>query len=176
VAVDLSSQEPNKMMIVLRFVHVVCGVLWVGAVVFVAAFLLPSLRAVGPAAGPVMAQLAQVRKYPVYMMALATLVLLSGISLLMSEPSGWMQSPTGRTFSAGATIAIIGAIFGMVTTSPAAKKMGAIAAAAGKRGGPPSPEEAAELQRLQNKVAASTRLVAVLLVIATAAMAVARYV
>jgi len=143
--------------------------------VFVAAFLLPSLRAVGPAGGPVLAQLVQVRKYPIYMMALAILVLLSGIALLASEPVSWMHTATGRTFSAGGAVAIVGAVLGMAMTSPAARKMGALSAAAAKRSGPPTPDEVAELQRLQSKVTSSTRIVTVLLVLATAAMAVARY-
>ena len=39
---------------VLRIAHIVTGAFWVGTVIFLAAFLLPSLRAAGPAAGPVM--------------------------------------------------------------------------------------------------------------------------
>jgi uncharacterized membrane protein len=34
-----------------RLVHIVAGVFWVGGVVFLTGFLLPTLRVVGPAAG-----------------------------------------------------------------------------------------------------------------------------
>jgi hypothetical protein len=40
----------------------------------------------------------------------------------------------------------------------------------------PTPDEAAELQRLQRRVGIGTQIVSVLLVLATAAMALARYV
>jgi hypothetical protein len=168
------------MTIAFRFLHIVCGVLWVGAVIFVAGFLMPSLRASGPAAGAVMGQLTQVRKMPIYMMAMAMLTIISGVALLMISSAGapglWMKSGPGMTYGAGGAMAILAAIIGMVVTSPAAKRAGMLAAAAGQRGGPPTPEQAAEIQRLQNRLAASTKVVAVLVLLATTAMAVARYV
>ncbi len=59
--------------ILLRLIHILSGVFWVGSVLFVARFLLPTLRAVGPAGGPVMQQLTQVRKLPSFMMVVAIL-------------------------------------------------------------------------------------------------------
>ena len=43
--------------IVLRLVHIVGSILWVGAAVFNMVFLAPTLRRVGPSAGPVMVAL-----------------------------------------------------------------------------------------------------------------------
>jgi hypothetical protein len=54
--------------------------------------------------------------------------------------------------------------------------MGAISQGVAQRGGPPTPEEAAELQRLQRRMGVAGKVVAVLLLLATTAMAVARYV
>ncbi len=168
------------MMLTLRFFHIVAGVLWAGAIVFVAGFLMPSLRAAGSAAGPVMGQLTQVRKMPVYMMALAIVTVLSGLGLIMADSAGapglWMQSGPGRTFSMGGGLAILAAALGMIVAAPAAKRMGALGAAVAQRGGSPTPEEAAELQRLQNRVGQTTKVVAALVLLATATMAVARYV
>jgi len=45
-----------------RLIHIVSGVFWVGGAIFIAMFLLPTLRSVGPAGGPVMSYLVQVRK------------------------------------------------------------------------------------------------------------------
>jgi hypothetical protein len=64
----------------------------------------------------------------------------------------------------------------MAVNAPTANKIGAINQAAAKRGGPPTPEEAALLARLQARLGVVTQIVAFLLVLATAAMAVARYV
>jgi len=168
------------MLFVLRFFHIVSGVLWAGALIFVAWFLMPSLRAAGPAAGPVMGQLGKVRKMPVYMMAVAFLTILSGIGLMIVVSAGsagtWMSTGPGRTFAWGATFAILAAIIGMTFSSPAAKKMSVIGATVAQRGGAPTAEEAAEMQRLQARVQRSTQIVSVLVLLATTAMAVARYV
>jgi hypothetical protein len=54
--------------------------------------------------------------------------------------------------------------------------MGALVAAIRASGGPPSPEQAAEVQRLQVRLTNAMRVAAVLLLLAIAAMSVARYV
>jgi len=59
---------------------------------------------------------------------------------------------------------------------PAARRMGAIGQGVAKRGGPPTAEESAELQRIQKRLATGTVVVTVLIGLATAAMAVARYI
>lgn len=167
------------MIIVLRLAHILAGVFWVGAVLFTARFLLPSLRAAGPAGGAVMAQLVQ-RKMPIVMMVSAFVTVGSGIWLLMIDsagaPGAWMRSGPGRTFALGGALAILTLIFGFAINMPTAARLGAINQAIAKRGGPPTPDESAQLERLQARMGVATQVVAVLLVIATAAMAVARYV
>ena len=81
----------------------------------------------------------------------------------------------GRTLGLGAALAILAMIVGMVVNPPAMRRVGEIAAAVAKRGGPPKPEEAAEITRLQNRMGTGTVIVALLMTLAVAAMAVARY-
>ena len=50
-------------LVVLRIVHILAGVFWVGAVVTTILFLQPTARDVGPAAGPFMAHLAGKRHF-----------------------------------------------------------------------------------------------------------------
>jgi len=161
-----------------RLVHIVAGVFWVGGVLFLAGFLLPTLRAVGPPGGAVVAQLSQVRRMPLYLMGATILTILSGIGLYWRDSAGgaWSRSGPGFVFGLGGVLGILGAGIGMAVNSPAGKRLGALGAAAQARGGPPSPDELAEIQRLQARLAGSSRWVAVLLLLATAAMAVARYV
>jgi uncharacterized membrane protein len=164
----------------LRLIHVVCGVIWVGGVLFIAWFLIPTIRGVGPAGGPVMSHMVQVRRLPIVMMVVAILTVLSGLALYWRDSGGfhgaWMQTGTGIVFSLGALLGLASVALGMAVSSPVGRRLGVLAAAAQAKGGPPSAEEAAEMQRLQARLAASSNLVAVLLVLATAAMAVARYV
>lgn len=163
----------------LRLVHVLAGVFWVGSAIFMAAFLGPTVRTIGPAGGQVMQQLAQVRKLPVYLMTAMALTLLSGITLYGIASSwfsnGWVHSGPGMTFGIGGIIAILGATIGTTISMPSARRLGALAGSIAKGGGPPSPEQAAEMQRLQKRMSTATSYAASLLVLATAAMAVARY-
>jgi uncharacterized membrane protein len=163
-----------------RLIHILSGAFWVGAVVFVARFLMPSLRAVGPAAGPVMQQLTQVRRLPVYMMTATMLTILSGLTLYWHDSMGfkgaWIDSAPGRVFGLGGAFGILAAIVGMAITSPTGKRLGELTGAIAKAGGPPTPDQVAELGRLQGKMYKTTQIVATLVLLATAAMAIARYV
>jgi hypothetical protein len=163
-----------------RFVHVVAGVGWAGAVVFIAWLLLPAIRATGPTGGVIMQQLTRVQRLPVYLMVLAILTVLSGLSLFWLDVSAfgkaWMHTGPGRTFSAGGALAILTAIFGMVVNTPAAKKMGALLGSIEAAGTPPSQEQAAEIGRLQHRLYRATQITAVLLVLAVTCMGVARYI
>jgi uncharacterized membrane protein len=168
------------LMAVLRIIHIVAGVFWVGSVIFVASILLPTLQAVGPSAGPVMEHLVQVRRLSVRLMIAMTLVILSGIALYWKDSAGfqsaWMRSGPGTVFGLGAVLGIAGAVLGMATSAPTGRRLAAMTATIKARGGPPTAEELAEIQRLQARMRGAGRLVAVLLVLATVAMAVARYV
>ena len=163
-----------------RLVHVLSGAFWFGAIIFLTFFLMPSLRAVGPAGGAVMEQLASVRRLPIFMMTAAVLTILSGWALYARDSGGftgpWMRSGSGIVFGLGGVAGTLGAIVGMAITSPAGKRMGVLAGQIRVSGSPPSAEQLAEMQALPARIARGTLIVAVLVIIATTAMAVARYV
>jgi hypothetical protein len=165
--------------LVLRIIHIVAGVFWVGSAMFAALLLAPALRGAGPASGQVMNQLVKVQKMPIAMMISSLLTIAAGIWLMMIDSAGsagvWMKSSTGRTFGLGAVLAILAFVLGMTVNSPAAKRLGALGAAAAARGGPPTAEEAAQMQRLQGRMSVASQIVTLLLVLATGAMAIARY-
>ena len=170
----------TSLFLLARFVHVVCGVAWAGAIIFVALILLPAIRATGPTGGALMQQLVRVQRLPVYLMVLAILTILSGLSLFWLDYSAfgtaWMHTGPGRTFSAGGALAILAAIFGMAVNTPAAKKMGVLVGSIQAAGKAPSPEQAAEMGRLQNRLYRATQVVAVIILLAVICMGVARYV
>jgi uncharacterized membrane protein len=168
------------MLILLRLVHVVFGVFWAGTAIFNAVFLVPTVRALGPAGGAVMQEIAGKRKLPIYFFVSGVLTVLSGFGLYWYDSAGFsnefMRSPGGMTFGAGGALALIALLLGIFVITPAAiraSKLGA-AIAAGKK--PPTPEQAAEMQRLQATLGTMALLAAGLLTLTTIAMAVARYV
>ena len=166
------------MIFVLRLVHIISGVFWVGSVLFATVLLMPTVKAVGPPGAAIMNKLGH--KMSLAMMVAAVLTIGAGIWLLIIDSGGnpgvWMQSGAGRAFGLGGGLAIVTMIFGMSINAPTANRMSAIGAAVAKRGGPPTAEEAAELQRLQSRLMTAGVAVAILLLVATGFMAVARYV
>src|SRR5688500_17721761 len=97
-------------LIVLRLVHILGAILWLGSGLFTTFFLLPAMTKAGPAvAGPVMAGLQQ-RRLPTILPIVALLTMLSGIRLMMIVSAGspqWFASPMGRTFSISGALAIV---------------------------------------------------------------------
>ena len=169
----------TALIIVLRIVHIVAGVLWAGGVVAIAAFILPAVTAAGPAGPAVMKQLVQVRKMPAKLLGLGMATITAGLLLFWidwrNSAGTFPQTAFGRAVSVGALFAIIAASIGGFVSKPAADKLGRIGAEVQGRGGPPSEAEAAEIARLQKKLGGAARAVAVLVVLAAAMMAVARY-
>ena len=169
------------MLILLRLVHVLIGAIWVGSVVFASVFLVPTVRALGPGGGPVMQQIGQKRKYPIFALVAGILTVLSGIGLYWRASSGftnreWLASGTGMTFGIGAVLAILSLLLGAAVIAPTAKRAAALGGAIAAGGKPPTPEQAAEMGRLQAKLGMLGSLGAVMLVLTTGAMAIARYV
>ena len=168
------------MIYVLRIVHVIGGVFWVGSAMFATLLLAPTLQALGPGGGPIMNQLVKVRKMPLIMMISSVVSIVAGVWLLIIDSAGqpdvWIRSGTGMTFGIGGMLAILGFVIGMAVNAPASKRLASIGAAAAARGGPPNPEEQAEIRRVQGRMSAASKIVTVLLVLATGAMAIARYV
>ena len=153
----------------LRAIHIVGGVLWVGGVVVVGLFLLPATQAVGPAAQPMMQFIMGRRKLPVYMMSLGVVMTLGGLLLFYRNVSltggAWARSPMGVGISVGAAAAILALIVGMTVSAPAAKKMN----------GPPdsmTPDQRAVLMR---RLTLGARLTFFLLLVSALFMATARY-
>jgi len=168
------------MLLVLRFIHVVGGAFWFGAVTFLTFFVMPSVQAAGPAAGPVMDQLTRVRRVPLFMMSAAILTILSGFALYARDSAGfsgpWMRSGSGMVFGIGGIVGTLAAVVGMATAAPAGKRMGVLGAQIKASGAPPTTEQAAELAALQNRIARGSAIAAVLIAIAITAMALARYI
>lgn len=166
-------------LIVLRLIHVLGGIFWVGSALFTAIYLVPSLAQAGPAAGQVMGAL-QRRRLFIVLPTVAVLTVLSGIRLMQLTSDGfsaaYFNSGSGRVFAWGGTFAIIAFVFGMTVARPAGMKLGRLSAQ-------PPAEEALEQRRRLDERARLQRVVTIsgivntlLLLAAAIAMAIARYV
>lgn len=165
--------------VILRLIHVVCGALWVGFVVFASFMLMPSMQEAGPAGGPVMAAL-QKRGLTTIPPILAILTLLSGLTLYGLFTGGFtpgiMTTPVGAAYGLGGTLAVLAFVFGMAVLRPAMIRMSTLAPqVAASTDEAERGRLAAELAALRKRAGTSSRAVAWMLILATALMAVARY-
>jgi uncharacterized membrane protein len=162
----------------LRLLHIVMGIIWTGTVVFLATMFVPAVRSLGPAGAPVMRELMENRKMPIWLTLASLLTLISGISLAWIDagPLGmdWFKRGAGFVFGLGAVAAIVGGLIGMFVNAPAGRRMSAIMARLQKEGRPPSEQEGAEIRKLQGTLYNAIRVTALLLLIASGCMAVAR--
>jgi hypothetical protein len=166
-------------MILLRILHIGLGVFWAGTMFFFVVWLEPSVRAIGPAGGPLMAQLKQ-RGYLSWMPAIAAFTILSGLALYWLVGRGnptWMSSRFAMTIGLGAAAAIAAFVLGVSVMRPTALRVLAVGAAAMQA--PEGAERArvlAQMDPLRDRLRTAARWIAVLLAVAVLAMAAARYV
>jgi hypothetical protein len=166
--------------LLVRLLHVLTGVVWAGAAVLIAGHLMPAVRAAGTGGTAVMKQLTVVQRLPAKLAFLGITAIASGGYLLWIESAGlssnWMNTGPGITYCVGAIATLLAAIIGFGINIPAANRMGALAAAVHARPEGATSMENQTLGRLAARIARGTRAVALLLVLATASMAAARYI
>ena len=118
----------DLLVVVLRLVHIVCGVLWVGFAVFTGLLLMPALQDVGADGGKVVAAL-QRRGLMTIMPLLAFGTLISGLWLYARDSAGFqpsfMTSSVGLTFGLGGLAAIGAFAVGMAVMRPATMRAAA---------------------------------------------------
>ena len=162
----------------LRLIHILAGIFWVGAIILIAGFLLPTARATGREGGRFMQHLMLQRRLPLFLGIAGLLTVLSGFTMygrLVAATNGaWAGTPPAMAYGAGGVAAILGALVGGLVSGRAASRMAAIGQGAALKGGPTA-EEQAEIERLQGRMALGSRLVAGFLAFSAGMMAVARY-
>jgi uncharacterized membrane protein len=165
----------NAFIIVLRLIHILAGVFWVGGSMMTYFFVSPAVAATGDSGQKMMGHMVTKGRMTTRLTVAAVLTVLAGAILYWIDSGGftsaWTSSATGWGFGIGAVFALIGLGTGMMVGRNAAK-LGSIAAAAQ---GKPSPEQIAEMQSAQKQMATASRLSTFALIIALACMATARY-
>ena len=167
-------------LLVLRLVHILGGMIWVGSGIFNSFFLLPTLAQAGPAAGQVIAGLQRRRLFTI-LPIVALLTILSGIRLMQITSAGfspaYFASTSGRTYAWSGVAAIVGFLVGIVVARPAAMRAASIGATlATATDAAARASLTAKLERLRRTSSVASSVSVALVVLAAAGMAVARYV
>lgn len=169
----------DPLLITLRLLHIFTGVYWAGTIFFFGTFLEPGIRALGPDGGKVMIKFFE-RGYLTFLPITAFIAVASGTWLLSIASAGfdptWMGSSVGIMYSTGGLGAILAFVVGLGFMRPAALRIWDIS-----RQLPQAADDAAraalmaEMGRQRARTGIAARIILVLLVIAVAMMAVARY-
>ncbi len=162
--------------VVLRVIHIGFGAFWFGTAVFMAAILEPRLRELGPEVQkPLMGALMPVLNKA--LTAAGTITIAAGVYILLRMKWGNLDhlynTDWGRSIVLGLAVTVIAMGTGAATGAQG-RQMAQLGASI--EGRPPTPEEAAQLQLLSSRLRRLVRTTAVLLFIAVAAMASARWV
>jgi hypothetical protein len=164
--------------LVLRLIHVLGAIAWVGFASYNSFFLIPSFADAGPAAAPVMAGL-QKRKLFTILPVIAILTILSGLRLLMIASTGfsaeYFATRSGLAYAAGGAAGVLGFAIGMTLTRPSLEKAGALLARRASTAAAELPALDAEVGRLRRLGYVSGWWSTAFLLVAAGAMAIARY-
>jgi uncharacterized membrane protein len=168
----------NLIVIVLRTLHIIAGVFWVGAALMLTFFISPTVGAIKESGQVFMRHFMGQTKFNLVMWTAAIITVIAGAILYWIDSNGftsaWMGSGPGIGFGISAVFALLGLIVGVFQN----RNSNALAQLGGQiqsQGAPPSPEQAAKLQGLRKVLAVGGMLNATFLILATIGMAIARY-
>ncbi len=169
----------QMLVIALRLLHVTCGAVWVGGVTVLTLFVLPAIDATGQVGEKFMQHVTSRTKLTIFLPVLGLLAVLSGIGLywhdVMISDATFAASPVGITFGIGGLAGILALLVGALVTSRAAGELGRIGAALGASSGPPTAAQQEQMARLRGRLKSSATIAWLLMLIALAAMSIARY-
>ena len=166
-------------LLILRIVHVLGGIFWLGSGLFTTFFLIPALGRLGPiAAGPVMSALQQRRLFTV-LPVVALLTIISGVRLLQIMSGGfapaYFASRTGQTLLWSGVAAVSAFLLSVLVSRPAAVRSGQLGASLATMPDAERAARATEVEHLRRRGGVASTVAMVLLIGAAIGMAVARY-
>jgi uncharacterized membrane protein len=165
--------------LVLRLIHIGAGAFWVGAVFTFFLFVQPTAVALGPEGQKFTYNLLHHRRLPAVILSSAAVTVLAGILLLVITSNGFdpdlLFGVSRVGYTVGGVVAIltfaVGALYVFPRTSVVEQTIGRLLT----EGRPPTPDEQQTLARVARESRAAGWIVLAGLVIATVAMATARY-
>lgn len=168
----------DPVIITARVIHIGLGTFWAGAMIFNAAFLVPSMRDAGPDGAKVAAGLMR-RNFMTVVPTVAVLTLLSGFYLMWKVSAGfapgYMGTPIGIAYSSGMLASLVAFAIGITMVRPSMLKAATLGQALATATPADRDRIGAEIQALRARAASAGQAVAWLLGIAVITMAVARY-
>jgi len=165
----------NYLTLVLRLVHIVGGILWVGAGLAMNFFIGPTMRATGDAGRQFGGHLMTKTRIMVTMNIAVYSTVIAGLWLYGIDSqwftSAWMSSSSGIGFTVGALFGLVGFVTGLMNGQNNQKmaKLGA------QIEGKPTPDQAAQLGAIAKQQGWVVPVSSYSLLLAAIFMAISRY-
>lgn len=167
------------LVILLRTVHIVASVLWVGSAILYLFFVEPSVKSLGPAGPKFMQNFIGKRRFSVYMSSVSLLTVLAGVLLYWNSSGGlqinWITSGPGIGLTIGSLASLLALFMGLLFIRPRADRIGELGEEISESGNPPDPNLLGEMQKLDKEINTLERTDFILLMIALLTMITARY-
>ena len=158
----------------LRIIHIVAGVFWVGGSLIMTFFVVPTIAAIGEPGQKFVGHLMNNLKFSNRMAIASGSTILAGFILYGLDAragANWLRSDFAIGLGIGAVFALIGFVLGMLV----GRTTKAMAQLAGQIQGKPSPNQLEEMQAIRKRQATLSMSSTVAIVLATVFMAIARY-
>lgn len=166
-------------LIVLRLVHVVSSVCWVGGGFITFLFVGPTAKELEPEGMQFLSHMTGKRRFNMFMIINSTLTVLSGALLLWYATSGdlssYMKTGPGLGFALGSLAGVVVYFVGMFGIGMPTGKMEKIGEEIQKSGGPPTPAQVAEMQKLDKSISFYHKVDFALVAVSLILMGTARY-
>lgn len=165
-------------LLVLRAVHILCGIFWLGGGIYSSVFAVPAIAKAGPAAGPIIAELQRRKLFTILPLA-ALLTMGSGVRLLWIASGGfsghYFHTMQGHIYAVAGAMSVIGFLVAMFVSRPASVRLGALAAEMATADADRRRALEPTMAGLQTRATVGTVLAVGLLTVAALGMSVARY-
>jgi len=166
------------LMIILRLLHVVCGIYWAGSTFLIATHITPTVKAIAPDGQKFMAHLSGKANISNWLGITATLTFLSGATMYFLNFQSKYPPNTGQGIAIllGAILGTLSWGHGATAQRKAILTMQNLGMQIASQGKPPTPEQAAEMGMLSGKVERNGQILAVMLGITVALMGTFQYI
>lgn len=168
------------LMIVLRFFHIVAGVLWVGSAFLFVGIIGPSAAEVGPSAGPLLSVAVKKRKVAKVITWLAATTVTAGWLMWIYDAnhlglSTWVKSAMGIGITIGAILATGAFFMGYFGVGQNVERLVDLGDEIRAAGVPPTDEQQAAMAKIGSELEKHGKTDLIMLLVAVTCMATARY-
>jgi uncharacterized membrane protein len=165
----------NILMVVLRLIHILSGVFWVGSSVIFVFYITPTVAATADSGQKFMSHLITKARITAAITVSAILTVLAGSWMYWIDSAGftskWVTAGAGTGFGIGGLLGIIGLVFGLLV----GKNVTMLGMIGSQVQGKPTEEQMRKIQAAQTQLKVVAPISTFALILALVCMATARY-